>query len=80
MKSEYVELDNVYYGHLKPLTIKDGVELSNFWKDFQFNTDWSADIKESDKLIIDWDNYDVSWVSVQDGITFSRLLCIVRKW
>lgn len=79
-KSWYAETGKVYQWHLKPLTIKDGVELSNFWKDFQFHTNIGADIRESDELVIDGVSYNVSGVVEADGITFGRLSCIIRKW
>lgn len=79
-KSWYNSTWKSYYWHLKALTLKDWVEISNFGKEFQFNTIYEADIKESDKLTIDWIEYNVKWVSTFDWITFSRLMCILQKW
>lgn len=79
-KSWYTATGKSYTGHLKALTVKDWIELSNFWKEFQFNTEYNADIKESDKLTIDSITYDVKWVSKYDWKVFSRLVCILQKW
>lgn len=78
--NDYAEVWPCYFGKLKALTIKDGVDINNFWKEFLFHTDYDADIRESDKLIIDGVDYRVKWVSTHDGITFSRLLCVLQKW
>lgn len=79
-KGGWHTLNKSYEWKLKPLTVKDGVELSNFGKEFAFHTNLWADIKESDKLIIDWAEYTVKGVAQHEGISFSRLLCILQKW
>lgn len=79
-KSDYVSTWLWYMGHLKALTLKDWIEISNFWKEYQFNTEYGADIKESDKLTIDWIEYNVKGVSTFDWITFSRMMCILQRW
>lgn len=76
-KSGYTTTGNSYLWHLKALTIKDGIEISNFGKEYQFNTDYNADIKESDRVTIDWVTYDVKGVSKFKGVSFSRLQCIL---
>lgn len=78
-KSWYTATGNSYEWHLKALTIKDGIETSNFWKEFLFHTVSGADIKESDKLTIDSVDYDVKGISTYKGVSFSRLQCIVEK-
>jgi len=79
-KSWYNATWKSYVWHLKALSIKNVTELSNFWKEFTFHTEYDADILESDKLVIDWVDYDVKWLSKFDWITFSRLICILQKW
>ena len=79
-KSWYISIWKQYRWHLKALTIKDWIDISNFWKEFRFNTEVDADIKESDKLIINWESYNVKWINKFDWITFSRLMCILQKW
>jgi hypothetical protein len=79
-KSWYTPTWKEYMWHLKALTIKDGIELSNFGKEYQFNTNLWADIKESDKLTIDWVEYNVKGIWSFNWITFNRLMCILQKW
>lgn len=79
-KSDYSPTWKSYRWSLKPLTIKQLVDVSNFGKEHQFNTQDNADIKESDKLIISWVEYNVKWVSIFKWVTFSRLMCILQKW
>ena len=79
-KSWYALTGNSYLWHLKFLTVKDWIETSNFGKEYQFNAEYNGDIKESDKLTIDWVDYDVKGVSKQTGISFSRLVAILQKW
>lgn len=79
-KSWFTETGKMYAGHLKALTIKDGIEISNFGKEFQFNTIPVADIKEWDKLEIDGVDYDVKGMSEFGGVTFSRKMIILQRW
>lgn len=79
-KSSYSATGDTAQGNLKALTLADGVEISNFGKEYQFNTTLWADIKESDRLRIDWEDYDVKGVSKYKGVTFSRLMCMVQRW
>lgn len=77
-KSWYSATGKSYTWHLKALSIKDGIDVNNFGKEFSFHTAYDADIKESDKLTIDNVNYDVKWVSKYKGISFSRLQAIIE--
>lgn len=79
-KSWYTSTWKSYYWHLKALTLKQWVDINNFWKEYQFHTDSNADILESDKLTIEWITYEVKGLSKFDWITFSRLMCILQKW
>lgn len=79
-KSWYTATWKSYLWHLKPIAIKYLVDINNFWKEFEFHTEYSADIKESDKVKIDNIDYDVKGVSLFDWISFSRLVCILQKW
>jgi len=78
-KSWYSPINKVFKGSLKALTLKDWIDVGAFGKEFQFNTDITADIKESDRLVIDWINYDVKWVADFPWITFSRKMLILNK-
>ena len=78
-QSWYTATWDSYKGHLKALTLKDWVEIWNFWKEFQFNTDVNSDIKESDRLEINWENYDVKWVASFEWVSFSRKMFILNK-
>lgn len=78
-KSGYSDTGKIYAGHLKALTIKDGIEISNFGKEFQFNTISTAEIKEWDRLVIGEENYDVKGMSTFGGVTFSRRMIILQK-
>lgn len=79
-KSGYTNTGFSYVWHLKPLTVKDGIDISNFGKEYQFNTASGADIRESDRLTIGGVVYDVKWVMTQEGVSFSRLIAIIQKW
>jgi len=79
-KSTYSATGKSYQGHLKAITIKEGVDISNFWKEFLFHTQYDADIKESDILAIGGVEYSVKGVSKFVGITFSRLQAILQIW
>jgi hypothetical protein len=79
-KSWYASTWKSYQWHLKALTIKQVVDINNFGKEFEFHTEFWADILESDKLTIDTITYDVKWLSKFDWITFSRLICVLQKW
>jgi len=78
-KSAYTSTSESYIGNLKALSIKDGVEVWSFGKEFQFNTDIVADIRESDRLTINGEVYDVKWVAPFNGVTFSRKMVILHK-
>ena len=66
--------------HLKPLSITDSYQLSTaFWKDYKFTTNQSNDILESDRLTINWEKYDVKWVSPCTGITFKTKQVLLTK-
>lgn len=78
-KSGYTATWDTYTWHLKALSLQDGIELSNFGKDFLFHTDYDADIKESDRLTIDWVDYDVQGVSKFKGVSFNRLQCAIQQ-
>lgn len=77
-KSTYSATGNSYVWHLKALTLKDGIEIENFWKEFLFHTSYNADIKESDRLTIDWVDYDVKGISKFKWVSFDRLQCVVE--
>jgi len=79
-KSWYTATNKSYLGKLKALSIKNVSEISNFGKEFEFHTDYNADILESDQLTIDTVAYDVKWLSKYDWITFNRLICVLQKW
>lgn len=79
-KSWYTATWKSYLGHLKPIGIANGIDINNFGKEFEFHTDYNADIKESDQVTIDWTKYDVKGISKADGITFSRLVCLLQIW
>jgi len=78
-KSSYTLTWKFYYWNLKALTLKDWIEVGSFWKEFQFNTDINADIKESDRLTISSVTYDVKWVSIFEWVTFSRKMVMLNK-
>ena len=79
-KSGYTATGKTYTGHLKAITIKDGVDISNFGKEFLFHTEYTADIKESDRLTIWGVEYDVKGVSKFVGVTFNRLQAVLQLW
>jgi len=78
-QSWYVSTWNTYNWHLKALTIKDWIEKESFWKEYEFHTNKDADIKESDRLIINWDNYDVKGVSDFYGEVLNRKIVYLNK-
>lgn len=69
-----------YYWHLTFQIINDNIDIQWIGKNFQFNTDISADIVEWDRLKICDDTYDVMWVAKQWWISFGRLICNLKKW
>lgn len=77
-KSDFVPTWNTYKGYLKPLKPDDSLYQWAFGKDFSFTTDKNADIRESDQLIIDWNEYKVKWIAKWEGITvkYKRLLLV----
>lgn len=78
-KSWYIAISNTYKWHLKALTIKDGIEMDMFWKSFQFTTNIDADIKQADKVTIDWIEYNVTGVQDFWGITFNTKKVLLTK-
>ena len=78
-KSWYTATWKTYKWSLKFLTIKDGIDIWAFWKEAQFNCDITADVKESDRLTIDWINFDVKWVADFPWVTFWRKMLILNK-
>lgn len=78
-KSSYDYTWNKYKWSLKSINLEDWIDIKNFWKNFQFNTEYNADIKENDILEIDWQEYDVKWWVPFKGITFSRKMFIIVK-
>ena len=70
-----------YLWHLKAQTIQQTQENGDFGKTYKFTTESTADIKEWDRLVIWWVNYDVKWSAVCKWISFSSLQCLViRLW
>lgn len=78
-KGEYILTWKNYNWNLKAQTIADWIDLNMFWKIYEFHTEIDADIKESDKLIIDWENYDVKGIANFNWYTFSRKMIILNK-
>ena len=78
-QSWYTATWESYKGYLKFLSIKDWIEVWAFGKEAQFNTDITADIKESDRLTIDWVNFDVKGVADFPWVTFGRKMLILNK-
>lgn len=72
-KTEYVNTWKSYKWLLKATSLYTGQELRAFAKELRFHTEPDADIKESDKLIIDDQSYDVKGTSLYKWITFSSL-------
>jgi len=58
-KSSYQPTWNIYKWYLAPITEEDWLDLDKFWKQFNFSTQKTADIKEADILTIDWIDYKV---------------------
>ena len=80
-KSSYISTGETYNWYLKPLSIKDWIDESMFWKEFYFTTYVDSDIKESDKLVIDWETYSVKWVSKFKALQeIIYLKCLLHKW
>lgn len=61
-KSEIVANWKSYFWFLKPVSSDDTVYNWAFWQDFHFHTYDYADIKTSDVLVIDWEEFQVKWV------------------
>jgi hypothetical protein len=78
-KSWYTATGKSYKWSLKFLTLKDWIDIWAFGKEAQFNTDITADIKESDRLTIDWINFDVKGVADFPWVTFGRKMLILNK-
>lgn len=78
-KSDYTDTGNSYDGHLKAETVDKVNDISMFWKVFAFHTKKEADIKASDRLVIDWTNYDVQGVSDYKWISIDMKQCLVYK-
>lgn len=78
-KSWFTATWNSYYWNLKALTLDDWIDLNSFGRAYEFHTDINSDIKESDKLSIDWEYYDVKWIAKFNGVTFSRKMIILNR-
>jgi hypothetical protein len=76
-KTNYTSTGKSYTGFLKASSIKDLIDKDMFGKEFQFNTDASADIQKADRLVDGPTMYDVKGVSSYDGVSFSRIMCIL---
>ena len=63
-KSTYQPTGVTTYWFLKPVSSADVLDQERFWQDFNFHTYDYVDIKTSDILVINWDNYTVKWVWV----------------
>lgn len=70
----------VYMWMLKPLTVKDWIDMSRVGKEYSFHTDLWSDIRQSDKLYFWSDVYNVKWVSKHTWIVINRLFVVVEKW
>lgn len=80
-KSSYGATGDKYKWYLKALQIKDWIEESMFWKEYNFTTDINADIKDWDRLEIDWETYTVKWSAkfkALDQIEYLRL--VLNLW
>ena len=47
---------------LKPISSEDSLYQDRFWQDFNFHTNDTIDIKTTDILEIEWEDYQVKWV------------------
>lgn len=68
-----------YYWNLKALTLSDWIDFNSFGRAYEFHTDINSDIKESDKLLIDWEYYEVKGIANFNWITFSRKMVVLNK-
>jgi len=78
-KSWYSATGTTYLGHLKALSIQDSIEITDFGKSFKFTTASTADIKESDRLTISGNEYDVKGVVICNWLSFDSLQCLITK-
>jgi len=78
-KSGYVDTGNTYKGFLKAQSIDRTEELGSFGKVYRFHTDKWADIKEWDRLEIEWIEYDVKGVADFKGTSFGRTQVLLNK-
>jgi len=76
-KTNYTTTGKSFSGFLKASSIRDLIDKDMFGKEFQFNTDISADIQKADRLVDGSTMYDVKGVSSYDGVSFSRKMCIL---
>lgn len=78
-KSTYAETGDTYAWHLVAQSFKNMVDKSAFGKEYLFTTNRSADIRESDKLVIWTTEYDVMWVSDFQGQTIQVKKVLLNK-
>ena len=78
-KSGYTDTGKSYVWYLKAQSIDKSQDLTMFWKVFAFHTDKTADIEAGDRLKINWQDYDVQWVSDFDWISFDVKQCLLYK-
>lgn len=78
-KTWFSTTDKFYIGHLKAQSINNTIENAWFGKVFKFTTEFWADIKEWDRLVILEENYDVKWISKFEWITFSTSQILLNK-
>lgn len=80
-RKSYQSTGTSYLWHLKAQSIQQTQENGDFGKTYKFTTEPTADIKEWDRLVIEWVNYDVKGSAVCKWISFSSLQCLViRLW
>lgn len=77
-KGGYIAVSWLFKGHLRPATDKDGIENRAFGKDYIFTTSDTSDIKEGDKVTIDWVEYNCQWMSSYWGLTFNKKNCLLK--
>lgn len=72
---------DTYKWLLKPIEPEDALYVKWFWKNFQFITKRTADIQESDRLVIDSVEYEVKAEAPWEGITikYKKILLVLKK-
>lgn len=78
-KTAFVSTGNSYPCLSKALSLSSGIEIGSFGRDFEMHTVANADIRESDRLTIDGQLFDVKGVSKYSGLTFSSLHCVLTR-